>query len=507
VELTLERQFVTLDRTIPNPEDFALALRHAPRIRFDAREPFLPLVVGYTVFRENGTSPSFPREIVLPASAARAVEYAVWWDWDIQHLYELEHIWVYLDGNEQIVAADASWHGGYHAMLDGSGTVPLEDGRVTLFSEPGKHAFAPVVDWLIERRPTTVAGCGSHSGKMGVLVTPLFEGIIHDRRPLNSNVVHAHLERQAFVPAYEFSQRFDLASAVFVPWGNLFQWIPARVSWWADYLRETTPSGQRRPLRIAHRGASAYAQEGSRASVEKAAQLGADLIEVDVRVTADDIPVIAHDPDLQRVFGLEGTIGALTIAELKALTPPNHQPILTFEEMAALCDSLGLGLYLDIKEVTPDAMARVIAILRKRGLLQYAIFGSFRPDVVAEIKANAPDAPTSILFASAHVDPTALAAAVGADYVHPCWERFDSPSALLAGEWMERVRAAGLGIICWHEERPGEIAALHALGVDGICSDQPELLLVPGSGGFRQSSAVEQGASNHPEPESKRSML
>jgi glycerophosphoryl diester phosphodiesterase len=134
-------------------------------------------------------------------------------------------------------------------------------------------------------------------------------------------------------------------------------------------------------------------------------------------------------------------------------------------------------LYLDIKEVTPTAMAQVIAILRRRNMLAYSIFGSFRPDVVAEIKANAPDAPTSILFASTHVDPVALAASVGADYVHPCWERFESPSALLAGEWMKRVRAAELGVVCWHEERPREIAALNALGVDGICSDQPELLV------------------------------
>ncbi len=477
MELTLETQFASLDRTIPDADDYALARRHAPRIRFDSREPFLPLAVGYTVIHTSGKSPSFPRTIALPASAVCAIEYAIWWDWDIQHLYELEHIWVYLDASETVVSADASWHGGQHAMLDANGTVPLEDGRVALFSEAGKHAFAPEVDWLIERKPETVASCGVHSGKMGVLVTPLFEGIIDARRPLNNNVVHAYLERQAFEPSYEFAQPFDLAGVVFVTWSALFQWIPARVRWWADHLRATTPPDQRRPLRIAHRGASAYAQEGSRASVEKAAQLGADLIEVDVRVTADDVPVIAHDSNLLRVFGVEGSIGALTHAELMALTPPDRQPILTFAEMTDLCASLGLGLYLDIKEVTATAMAQVIAVLRERGMLQYAIFGSFRPDVIAEIKANAPDTVTSILFASTHVDPVALASSVGADYVHPCWERHDSPSSLLAGDWIDRVRAADLGVVCWHEERLREIAALNALGVDGICSDQPELLV------------------------------
>lgn len=475
--LTPEAHFAALERGIPHPADDALARRHAPRIRFDAREPFLPQVVGYTIFRENGPSPSFPREIVLPETAACAIEYAIWWDWDIQHLYELEHIWVYLDGDEQVVAADASWHGGFHVMADSEGRVPLEEGRVTVFSESGKHAFAPVIDWLLERRPKTDKACGPRSGRMGVHVTPLFEGRIHDRLPLNNNVVHAHLERLRFTPTYDFSLRFDLADALFVPWPALEAWIPGRVTCWADYLRATTPPERRRPLRIAHRGASAYAQEGSQSAIEKAAELGSDMVEIDIRVTADDVPVIAHDADLRRVFGVDGLISEMTLAQLNAATPPDRQPILTFDEMVRLCGSLELGLYLDVKEVTPTAMRQMLAILRERGMLRYVIFSSFRPDVVAEAKAAEPGAVTSILFSSTHVDPVALAASVNADFVHPCWERFESPSALLTEAWIARVRAAQLGIICWHEERPQEIAALNALGVEGICSDQPELLL------------------------------
>jgi glycerophosphoryl diester phosphodiesterase len=305
----------------------------------------------------------------------------------------------------------------------------------------------------------------------------LYKDIIDDRTPLNNNVTHAYLERQAFEPSYNFSLRFDLATAALVPWAALNSWIPSRVKWWADYLRETTPPGERRPLRIAHRGASAYAQEGSQASVEKAAELGADMVEIDLRVTADDVPVIAHDSSLKRVFGVEGMISEMTLDQLKAATPDGQQPVLTFDEMLALCRTLGLGLYLDIKETTPTAMAHVFETLKQKGMLSYSIFGSFRPDLIAEIKAAAPDAVTSILFSSTHVDSVALAASIKADYVHPCWERFESPSSLLNDGWMEQVRSANLGVVCWHEERPQEIAALKKLGVDGICSDQPELLV------------------------------
>ena len=122
--------------------DRELAARHAPVIRFDAREPFLPSLVGYTVFRTDDDSPSFPRQIELGArpGAVVAIEYAVWWDWDIQHLYELEHVWVYLNADEQLIGAEASWHGGFNDMAV-NGALLLTDNRLTVYSEPGKHAF------------------------------------------------------------------------------------------------------------------------------------------------------------------------------------------------------------------------------------------------------------------------------------------------------------------------------------------------------------------------------
>src|SRR5215207_3693683 len=128
------------------PEAHALAARYAPLIRFDQREPFLPLAAGYTLFPADAPSPSFPRHVTLSApdrrSAHLAIEYAIWWDWDIQHLYELEHVWVYLDASGQLIHAEASWHGGFQAMRYDA-VVPREGEHVLICSEPGKHAFAP----------------------------------------------------------------------------------------------------------------------------------------------------------------------------------------------------------------------------------------------------------------------------------------------------------------------------------------------------------------------------
>lgn len=83
-----------------------------------------------------------------------------------------------------------------------------------------------------------------------------------------------------------------------------------------------------------------------------------------------------------------------------------------------------------------------------------------------------------MFFSAINLDPVKLAQAVGAEYVHPCWETAaPQPHHLLTQAWIEQVRQAGLGIILWHEERPEEIEMLRRFGVDGICNNAPERLL------------------------------
>ena len=104
----------------------------------------MPLAAGYTIFRASGPSLSFSRgrTVDVQPPVRMAIEYAIWWDWDIGHLYELEHIWVFVDEDGRVGALEASWHGGYHDMSL-SGHLALDGDHPVVFSEPGKHAFAP----------------------------------------------------------------------------------------------------------------------------------------------------------------------------------------------------------------------------------------------------------------------------------------------------------------------------------------------------------------------------
>ena len=465
----------------------ALAARYSPILRFDTREPFLPLAAGYTIFRQDGPSPSFQRghqvELAPPGQppASFAIEYAIWWDWDIGHLYELEHVWVFVDAQGQVVRGEASWHGRYRDVCY-EGELALDSDHLVLYSEPGKHAFAPTPAWFQERRQrfkrsetSALAGAG------GILLAPYIQGQVHVT-PLKTRLVHTYLSQQAFEPAWDFSQvfRFPPPSPPFlggvVPWPALRDWMPVRVNACLDRLAGQIAPADYRFLRIGHRGAAAHAPDNTLLGFRRAATLGADVVECDVQVTADGQVVVVHDSYLTGADGRAWPIRRSTLAELRAIDLGEGERIPTLAETIEVCKGEQLGLYIELKDGA--AVPGVVDMLRAQDVVSHCIAGSFRPDWLAEAKSALPELATSILFGSPHLDAVGLAHSIRATYVHPCWERFPHPSVLLTPEWVARVREAELGIICWHEERPEEIAALRRAGVDGICSDAPELLAV-----------------------------
>jgi len=465
----------------------ALAARYSPILRFDAREPFLPLAAGYTIFRQDGPSPSFQRgrqvELAPPGQppASFAIEYAIWWDWDIGHLYELEHVWVFVDAQGRVVRGEASWHGRYRDMCY-EGELALDSDHLVLYSEPGKHAFAPTPAWFQERRQrfkrsetSALAGAG------GILLAPYIQGHVHVT-PLKTRLVHTYLSQQAFEPAWDFSQVFRFpppsppSMGGVVPWPALRDWMPVRVNACLDRLAGQIAPADYRFLRIGHRGAAAHAPDNTLLGFRRAAALGADVVECDVQVTADGQVVVVHDSYLTGADGRAWPIRRSTLAELRAIDLGEGERIPTLAETIEVCKDEQLGAYIELKDGA--AVPGVVDVLRAQDVVSHCIAGSFRPDWLAEAKSALPELATSILFGSPHLDAVGLAHSVRATYVHPCWERFPHPSALLTPEWVARVREAELGIICWHEERPEEIAALRRAGVDGICSDAPELLAV-----------------------------
>jgi glycerophosphoryl diester phosphodiesterase len=225
-------------------------------------------------------------------------------------------------------------------------------------------------------------------------------------------------------------------------------------------------------LRISHRAGDVGPASYGYDNLAHQAALGAHLLEFDVRVTADDDLVVHHDGRLVPAGGGE----AVRVRDLPAAEVPADVP--RCADVIADAARAGLGLYADVKSLTATGAARLAGLLDEHGMADRTILASGRPHVVALCAGAAPGLPRAILFhAVDDVDPVALAAGCDAQFVHPCWEWLPAPHETLAtSAWLGPARAAGLGVVCWHEERRPVAEGLYDLGVDGICGDDTALL-------------------------------
>lgn len=237
-------------------------------------------------------------------------------------------------------------------------------------------------------------------------------------------------------------------------------------------MRNTVPFPARpdhRPLCIAHRGASEHALENTLRAFRVAAELGADMWEIDVQLSADGQPVVSHDAGLTRIFGQEGEIAQLTLAQIRERAPD----LPTLDEVIDLARELDQALYIEIKAMGAGRVA--IERLQAKTFTRAGL-GSFKVEEVADMVAAGCPYPLSVLV-PVGADPFDMAERAGADIIHLCWERDgERPQDKVTPELLARAQAQGLGIVLWHEERMQILNDLLKLPNLGICTNQPELM-------------------------------
>jgi glycerophosphoryl diester phosphodiesterase len=218
-------------------------------------------------------------------------------------------------------------------------------------------------------------------------------------------------------------------------------------------------------LVIAHRGASARAPENTVTAFELAVRLGADGIELDVRRSADDELVIHHDAHLP-----DGRVIRTTpSAEL-----PEHVPTLD----AALDACAGAFVNIEIKndprepdhDPTDWVAARMVDLLERRVLGPRWLISSFRIETVDACRRLAPALRTAWLTLGLDAGTIATTLEHGHAIVHPS-------VVGLAEADLRMAHAAGLAVNTWTCDEPARIAELLAWGIDGICTNVPDVAL------------------------------
>jgi len=225
---------------------------------------------------------------------------------------------------------------------------------------------------------------------------------------------------------------------------------------------------------IAHRGASAYEPENTMRAFERALALGADWVELDVRLTVDGHAVASHADDLAEATDGQGLISRSTLAQVRACNAGKGEGVPALAEVLERFRGR-LGLYLELKAAgTPAAAA---ALLRAAGVSDNVALASFDEEIVREAGALCPDIPTAILTGETDVDLVALGRRCRARFIHLCWEQAaPSPHELVSAELISHLNDRGFEVVVWHEERPEELQHLVRLPVWGICTNTPDVL-------------------------------
>ena len=218
--------------------DAQLAAKYAPIIHYDLDETIPLRKVGYAVFREEMRSDSFPKRTVKPDFCGLVIEYALFWDYDIQHMYDLEHIWVWVSANGRVTRAEASFHGKYLTLWEPEmpfALLPTEN-RVHAFCQPGKHALMPEGQ-LFRLFPGWKESCMETAGGP-VLVGGPFAGTYQSTPEEDARCCSHIREHLSFEPTLTFDRGAPLPEELLCSWEELKAWIPARISELCAQLRE-----------------------------------------------------------------------------------------------------------------------------------------------------------------------------------------------------------------------------------------------------------------------------
>ena len=216
---------------------------------------------------------------------------------------------------------------------------------------------------------------------------------------------------------------------------------------------------------IAHRGASRAERENTLAAFRRAGAMGAEAVELDVRRTADGVLVVHHNPHLD-----DGRLVAAT----RHADLPGHVP--TLGDALDACQGMWVNVEIkndpeepdfDISEsIADDTIAHLVA----RDEDERWVISSFRLETVDRCRELAPDIRTAWLTVDIPQGVETLLVERGHIALHPWVNALDRPT-------LDRCHAAGIAVNVWTCDDPERMAQLFEWGIDGVCTNVPDVAL------------------------------
>lgn len=226
---------------------------------------------------------------------------------------------------------------------------------------------------------------------------------------------------------------------------------------------------------LAHRGASGYAPENTFAAFDLARDMGARVLETDVRMTRDGVPVLIHDEKLDRTTNGTGPVAAIDYPALAGLEAgawfDRRFAGQRVPRLDAFLDryAVEVGLCIEVKVAAAvGAVAELVAARGASGFLSLE-FTSFEWDIVAPLRDAFPSVPVGLLVRQpdAHEASIDRAADAGLAMVGP-------PAGAITPEFVRAAHARGLKVRTWGVRSRDDFHRVIACGADGTTLNWPD---------------------------------
>lgn len=212
-------------------------------------------------------------------------------------------------------------------------------------------------------------------------------------------------------------------------------------------------------LTIAHRGEPVGHVENTCDSVNAAIVAGADMVEIDIRLTSDHVPVLLHDASLNRIWGHRRRLCTLSAAEVALLRGPGGVALPTLAEVATVAADAGQQLMVDLPE--PEAIGPAHRVLTDLKMMPQCLFaGRSR-----WMREQMPEARLALSW-----DETRPPRAATLDFFRP--QYFNPNFRLLTASIADQMHEAGLLVSVWTVDHPRDMAAVITQGADAVITNR-----------------------------------
>ena len=222
-------------------------------------------------------------------------------------------------------------------------------------------------------------------------------------------------------------------------------------------------------LVIGHRGAMGHETENTLASIQKAMDLGVDMVEIDVfKIQSGEI-VVFHDYTVDRLTNGPGKIEEYNIFDLKKLIVRGGHKIPVLQDVLKVIDNK-VALNIELKgSGTADKVNFIMNYYIEKNNWSPANFliSSFNWAELREMRKYNPNVAIAVLTEDNPLDAIPFAKELNAVAINPYFKKLDIEVA-------NEIRDAGFKIYTWTVNEPKDIDAMKQIGVDGIITNFPE---------------------------------